>query len=68
MAQAAMPRHVSTLVIWGMRDAYGVPELADASVRLCQDGRLVPFAHATHWVQHDEPEKVGRLLVDFLLV
>jgi pimeloyl-ACP methyl ester carboxylesterase len=56
-----------TLVIWGMRDVYGVPELADASVRLCEDGRLIPFAHATHWVQHDEPEKVGKLLVDFLL-
>jgi hypothetical protein len=37
-----------TLVIWGMRDAYGVPELADASVRLCQDGPRSLMPHTGH--------------------
>ena len=27
---------------------------------------LVSFTWATHWVQHEEPERVNRLLVEFL--
>jgi pimeloyl-ACP methyl ester carboxylesterase len=53
-----------TLVIWGKRDAYGLPHLAEASLRLCADGRIVYFDHATHWVQHDEPERVSELLLE----
>jgi pimeloyl-ACP methyl ester carboxylesterase len=55
-----------TLVIWGMRDAYAEPALAEASVRLCLNGRVVPFDRSTHWVQHDEPDRVASLLIDFL--
>ena len=51
-----------TLVIWGKRDAYAMPELAEASVRLCEDGRIVYLDQATHWVQHDEPDRVTELL------
>jgi pimeloyl-ACP methyl ester carboxylesterase len=51
-----------TLVIWGKRDAYAIPELAEASLRLCEDGRIVYLDQATHWVQHDEPDRVTELL------
>jgi epoxide hydrolase 4 len=54
-----------TLVIWGKRDVYGVPELAEASVKLCVDGRIV-YLDLSHWVQHDEPEQVLNLLTEFL--
>ena len=54
-----------TLLIWGKRDAYAKPELAEASVRLCADGRIEYFDQATHWVQHDEPERVTELLAKF---
>lgn len=54
------------LAIWGERDAYAAPELAEASVRLCADGRVVRLPQATHWVQHDEPERVTELLAEFL--
>jgi hypothetical protein len=27
--------------------------------------RVVRFPEATHWVQHDEPEKVSGLLAEF---
>jgi pimeloyl-ACP methyl ester carboxylesterase len=53
------------LVIWGSRDTYALPELADASVRLCTEGRLVYLEQAMHWVQHDEPERVADLLAEF---
>jgi pimeloyl-ACP methyl ester carboxylesterase len=55
-----------TLVIWGKLEAYAVPELAEASVRLCDDGRIAYLDKSSHWVQHDEPEKVLTLLLEFL--
>jgi epoxide hydrolase 4 len=56
-----------TLVIWGNRDAYAVPELAEASVRICDKGRIVWLDQSTHWVQHDKPERVIELLAAFLM-
>jgi epoxide hydrolase 4 len=58
--------HVPTLVIWGTQDAFAERELADASARLCDEVRSVYLDHATHWVQHDEPERVGDLLLELL--
>jgi pimeloyl-ACP methyl ester carboxylesterase len=51
-----------TLVIWGKRDVYSLPELAEASARLCVDPRIVYLDHASHWVQHDEPERIAQLI------
>jgi pimeloyl-ACP methyl ester carboxylesterase len=53
------------LVIWGARDRYLGKELAKASLAYCDRGELAGV-DATHWVQHDEPERVNRLLLDFL--
>jgi epoxide hydrolase 4 len=55
-----------TLVIWGTQDAFAERELADASAQLCDNGRVVYLDRSTHWVQHDEPERVGDLLLEFL--
>jgi pimeloyl-ACP methyl ester carboxylesterase len=32
----------------------------------CDDGKLVFFEDATHWVQHDEAGNVTALLLDFM--
>lgn len=58
----AVPAHV----VWGARDRYGLPSLAEASARLSRDGTLTMFPEATHWVQHDEPERVTALLLNVL--
>lgn len=55
-----------TLLVWGDDDVALVPELADASLEYCTDGRLERFPDAGHFVQHEEPEAVGELLVDHL--
>lgn len=55
-----------TLVIWGRQDAYAVPELAESSLKLCNEGRIAYLDQSSHWVQHDEPEKVLALLAGFL--
>jgi pimeloyl-ACP methyl ester carboxylesterase len=55
-----------TLMIWGAKDIALDRSMAQPSIELCKQGRLVFFEQATHWVQHDEPERVSRLLLDFL--
>ncbi len=57
---------VPTLMIWGARDRYGETDLARASVKLCDQGELIVFENATHWVQTDEPQRLNALLLDFL--
>lgn len=56
--------HVPTLVIWGARDRFLSREMAQASVELCTDGRLVMIEEATHWVQHEEAGRVNALLAE----
>ncbi|MDB5314130.1 MAG: alpha/beta hydrolase [Gemmataceae bacterium] len=63
----AGPRvRVPTLLLWGMRDRFLGPDLAAASASLCADVRFVRFPGATHWVQHEEPDRVNELLKVFL--
>ena len=47
---------VPTLVLWGKHDVALSAEMAPLSLELCDDGRLVFFEAATHWVQRDEAE------------
>jgi pimeloyl-ACP methyl ester carboxylesterase len=55
-----------TLVIWGERDRYVGPELAEPDPSDVPNlERVERLPDASHWVQHDEPERVGRLLIDF---
>lgn len=55
---------VPTLVIWGVRDHFLNQELAQLSLELCNTGQLVLFERATHWVQHEEAERVTALIAD----
>ena len=40
--------------------------MAQPSIDLCEDGRLIFFEDATHWVQHDEAAAVNSELEKFL--
>lgn len=57
---------VPTTVVWGTQDPYLVPEMAEASVDYCQQGRLELFEDATHWVQHERSEALNELLIEWL--
>ena len=66
-ASPANPRiTVPTLLIWGAQDRFLGRELAQPSIDLCNDGRLVLFNEATHWVQHEEADRVNELIDTFL--
>jgi pimeloyl-ACP methyl ester carboxylesterase len=57
--------HVPTLMLWGKRDVALSQEMAQKSIRLCDNGRLEFFEDATHWVQHDEANAVNLELIAF---
>ena len=56
---------VPTRILWGNKDAFLLSEMAAESVKYCDDGELFEFPDATHWVHHEEPERVNKLLVEF---
>jgi epoxide hydrolase 4 len=54
------------LLLWGTRDQALERGLAEASLGLCDAGRVRWFEAASHWVQHEEATAVSGALVDFL--
>ncbi len=64
---ANRPRRVQipTLMLWGKNDVALSYEMAQPSIDLCDQGRLVFFENATHWVQHDEARAVTQELLEF---
>jgi pimeloyl-ACP methyl ester carboxylesterase len=55
-----------TLVIWGQRDAYLGEELAEPEHDDVPNlERVERLTDASHWVHHDEAERVNQLLTDF---
>jgi pimeloyl-ACP methyl ester carboxylesterase len=57
---------VPTLMLWGRHDLALSERMVGPSIALCDNGCSVLFARATHWVQHDQPNEVNRLLIEFL--
>src|SRR5262249_12667420 len=58
--------HVPTLLIWGEQDHFLDRALAQQSIAHCDQGRVVYVADASHWVHHEKPDLVARLIRDFL--
>ena len=55
-----------TLVIWGEHDRYLRSDLAEPGRADVPNLKgVVRLPEASHWVQHDEPERVSELLVQF---
>ena len=57
---------VPMMLIWGTNDIALGEEMAQPSIGLCDQGRLEKIKGASHFVQHDEPERVGALIREFL--
>jgi pimeloyl-ACP methyl ester carboxylesterase len=54
------------LVLWGVNDVAIIPEQGDESMAYCDQGRLVKFPNASHWLEHEEAEKVNPLIAEFI--
>ena len=66
-AEAALrPIKAPTLVIWGQSDHYLNPDLAEPEHDDVPNlDRVERLPDASHWVHHDEAERVNQLLIDF---
>lgn len=62
MLMVTMP----TLVVWGMDDAALPPVLIEGLDEYVPDLTLHKIPDATHWIIHEQPALVTRLLQDFL--
>ena len=58
--------HVPTMILWGKRDIALSSEMAQPSIDLCDEGRLIFFPKSTHWVQHDASGEVNQKLIEFM--
>jgi len=57
---------VPTLVLWGMRDESLVSELLDGLDAWVPNVTIERFAAATHWIVHEEPERVAQRILEFM--
>lgn len=53
-------------ILWGVHDKFLSVEMARDSLEFCDAGELKLFEDATHWLQHEEPERVNTELLEFL--
>lgn len=60
------PINAPVLLLWGERDAYASPQLTEGLGAWVPNLRIVRFADVSHWIQNDAPERVNRLLIEFL--
>ncbi len=38
------------------------------SLEYCEEGRLLEFPDATHWLHHEDPEEINRALAEFFAI
>jgi pimeloyl-ACP methyl ester carboxylesterase len=55
-----------TLLIWAMQDVALLPELADGLEEYVKHLTIRRVADASHWIVHEQPQRVIGLLEDFL--
>jgi len=58
--------HLPVLLIWGENDAYLITKMASESIAKCSRGKLEIIKGATHWVHHEQPQLVNKLIDDFI--
>ncbi len=58
--------HVPVRVIWGEQDTALLPALVDAMPRFVSDLKIHRLPDASHWVVHEQPQKINQLLAQFL--
>lgn len=54
------------LMLWGKQDGFLLADMAEPSIEMCENGRLVYLPGASHWLQHEAPEEVNPLIHEFL--
>jgi epoxide hydrolase 4 len=58
---------IRTLILWGVQDFALSRRMARPSLDYCDDGNLIFFPDATHWVQREEADEINRQLLGFIV-
>lgn len=66
LPHAMLSVQLPTLVLWGMQDTALLPVLLDGLDDFVKPLTVVPVADASHWIVHEQPALVMRVLADFL--
>jgi epoxide hydrolase 4 len=61
-ARVTMP----TVILWGDQDRFLEAAGAEGSLALCENGRLIRFPEATHWLHLEEPAAVTGAILEWL--
>ena len=59
------PINVPTLILWGVQDVALTRQLAYDSAAACKEAMICLFEDASHWLQHDKPQDVTRMILEF---
>jgi pimeloyl-ACP methyl ester carboxylesterase len=60
---SALVVRAPTLMLWGQRDRFLLPGCAQQLEHVIPDLRVERFPQASHWIAHEEPEAVSRLIL-----
>ncbi len=66
LPQRRLTVNLPTLLIWAMNDVALLPALVDGLDFFVKHLCVRPVADASHWIVHEQPERVIQLLDDFL--
>ncbi|MDP3086243.1 MAG: alpha/beta hydrolase, partial [Rubrivivax sp.] len=58
LSDESVTSRVPTTVLWGEADVALLPSLLDDLARWVPDLRLLRVAGASHWIVHEQPERV----------
>ncbi len=53
-------------LIWGMEDRFLSRKLAKETEKHCPNGHLIFVDEASHWINHEKPDIVNQLILDYL--
>ena len=53
------------ILMWGEDDVAMLPQLADESMPYCKQGKLIKMPGVSHWIQHEQAEKVNKVIEEF---
>lgn len=54
---------VPVLILWGEEDRFLEREMAAESLAFCERGRAIVFPGVSHWIQHEEAQRVTHELI-----
>ena len=57
---------VRTLILWGVNDVALSRRMARPSLDYCEEGNLIFFPDATHWVQREDADEVNKHLLKLI--